>query len=100
MKWRCLDGNHAWHLHSSPKRPRGSSAVVTRSLRGPAHRLDATLAYLRGAGYTPFILVDDVEAPGSIERFSERSPFGRLDWRPLADVDGVTIYAVDGQGRP
>jgi 4-amino-4-deoxy-L-arabinose transferase-like glycosyltransferase len=65
----------------------------------PAERLDALLAHVERAGYSPFILVDDVEAPGFIASFSGRSSVGALDWPPIADVSGVKIYAASAKGR-
>ena len=65
----------------------------------PAERLDALLAHLERSGYSPFILIDDVEAPDFIKTFAGRSSVGALDWPPIASVSGVKIYAASAAAR-
>ena len=64
-----------------------------------AEQLDAVLAHVERAGYSAYILLDDLEAPGFISNFSGHSAVGALDWPPIADVSGVKIYATSAKGR-
>ncbi len=57
--------------------------------------LDTALNSLEGAGWRPFILLEDWEEPQFKGQFSGSSAAGRLAWRPYARLDapgGVNIY--------
>jgi len=57
--------------------------------------LDRALDSLEGAGWRPFILLEDWEEPQFKGQFGGSSAAGRLAWRPYARLDapgGVNIY--------
>ena len=58
----------------------------------PPDRLDAAVEHFRHQGYIPYFLLDDDEKRAFVERFSAATPLGKLDWQPVAAIDGAAIY--------
>ena len=52
--------------------------------------LDRAVAALNAKGIQCFVLVDDWEEPIFRGRFGSFSPMGALDWKPVAEVQGLT----------
>jgi hypothetical protein len=64
------------------------------------YRLDTTLRELREKGYRPYIVLDDWEEAVFRKRFAQMSRVGRLDWKPLARVQGAPAVVIyDPEGR-
>jgi hypothetical protein len=63
--------------------------------------LTTVVHQLRELGYVPYLLLDDWEETPFRERFAGRSPLGRLDWPPVARLDGdrVRIYEAPEKSR-
>jgi hypothetical protein len=63
-----------------------------------AGSLDETLAFLRGRGFTPYLLLENDEEPVFRQRFQSSSAIGNLDWPPRVQV-GRTIRIYDPVDR-
>ena len=64
--------------------------------------LDTALATLRARGLCPFFVVEDGEVDLFRRRFGDRSAVGRIDWPPVAAIDGpvgVRIFDPADRGR-
>ena len=59
--------------------------------------LDRSLEYMRGAGYEPYILLEDWELPQFRQRFAGQRALALLDRRPIATTpdDVVRLYSTD-----
>ena len=59
--------------------------------------LDRSLDYLRGAGYEPYVLLEEWEVPQFRQQFAGQRALALLDRRPIATTqDGVVrLYATD-----
>jgi hypothetical protein len=79
-------------LHSGSARYYSGRLTVRYDLI-PRERLDDVLEYLRRVGYSPFILLDEAEAPDFVARFAGTSHLGALDRPAVATVKGVKIYS-------
>jgi len=79
--------------HSGPARFYSGRITVRYDFIEPRD-LTRAVHQLRDLGYTPYLLLDDAEEGPFRERFSSRSPLGRLDWPAVADLDEgrVRIY--------
>ena len=65
----------------------------------PADSLDRALAYVRRAGYDPYLLLERWEEPLFRERFGGRET-AALDWPPIAEIASqVRIYKPDDRAR-
>jgi hypothetical protein len=65
----------------------------------PDDSLDRALAYVRSAGYEPFLLLERWEEPLFRDRFGGRET-AALDWPPMAEIASqVRIYKPDDRTR-
>ena len=61
--------------------------------------LDRSLAYMRGAGYEPYILLEEWELPQFRQRFAGQHALALLDRQPMATTqDGVVRLYSTGEG--
>ena len=66
----------------------------------PAGTLDRTLDALRAGGYTPYILLEDWEAPMFRARFGPADLAGRVDWPAAIECYGpITVRIYDPEDR-
>jgi len=66
----------------------------------PAGKLDETLEAMRANGFTPYILLEDWEAPMFRARFKEGDDAGQVDWPPAVECYGpVTVRIYDPNDR-
>lgn len=67
------------------------------------HRLDQAIDTLRALGYRPYIVVEQQDEDVFKVRFNHLSPLSRLDWPPIAELDGpvrVRIFDPADYDRP
>ena len=57
-------------------------------------RLEVAIQTLRSSGYTPYLLLEDWEAPLFQQRFGSATPYGRLDWPPTLEYRGALVVRV------
>jgi hypothetical protein len=60
--------------------------------------LETAVATLRERGYRPYFVIEDVEVALFQERFQHASPLGRLDWPPVAALQGPTVVQIFDPG--
>jgi len=68
----------------------------------PADKLDAAVATLKGAGYRPYLLLEDWELPLFRDLFGKANRYGRIDWPPAfeyRDIGKVWIYEFADRER-
>lgn len=86
-------------IHSGSVRHYSSRRTLRWDLLGPEW-LDPALAFLRTAGYRPYLLIEDWEQAQYLERFTGHSKIGALDWPPLARyTGGVRAEIFDPEDR-
>lgn len=61
--------------------------------------LDLVIGELRSLGYQPYILLENWEQPEFRARFGARSPFGAVDWTPVATTANNTAAIFDPADR-
>ena len=82
--------------HGGNVRFYGNRLTLRFDILDPAW-LDRSLEYMRGAGYEPYILLEEWELPQFRQRFAGQRALALLDRRPLATtLDGVVrLYSTD-----
>ena len=88
-------------VHSGSLRWHGHVLTVRWDLI-PDDRLDATVALLLSKGYTPYVLLEDWEAPLFRQHFAQANALGRLEWPPALEYQGagrVRVYCVADRRR-
>lgn len=62
--------------------------------------LDRAIDYLKMRGFEPYLLFESWEEPIFRQRFAARSPVGRLDWPPAAEIAAqVRVHRPDDRDR-
>ena len=87
-----LTVRHSGSVHYYSQRPTVSWDTIEPG------SLDRALAFLRGEGLAPMLLLDTSEESAFRARFEAASPIGRLDWPPIARI-GRTIRVYNPGDR-
>jgi hypothetical protein len=59
-----------------------------------AHRLEPLLERLEKRGLRPYILLEDWEESLFRQRFAATTPYGKLDWPPVARLERPTVVSI------
>ena len=84
--------------HSGSARFYSGRITVRYDVIDPAD-LALVVSQLRQLGYGPYFVLDDSEEPQFRARFDDHTPFGRLDWAPIATLDHNRVRIYDTAGR-
>jgi len=84
--------------HSGSARFYSGRITVRYDVIDPAD-LALVVSQLRHLGYGPYFVLDDSEEPQFRARFDDHTPFGRLDWAPIATLDHNRVRIYDTTGR-
>jgi hypothetical protein len=69
----------------------------------PEHRLNQAIDTLRARGYRPYFVIEQQEEDVFKARYDRLSPLSRLDWTPVAELDGpvrVRIFDPADHDKP
>ena len=85
--------------HSGALRYYASRVTLRYDILAPDW-LDRAVKDLAGAGYRPYILLEDWEIGRFRDRFAGRSPLGHLDWSPIVRLwPGPAVFLYDAEGE-
>ena len=78
-------------LHSGSARHYSGRLTVRYDFIAP-ELLEATIEHFRTRGFIPYFVLDAGERREFVERFSQTTRLGKLDWQPVAVVHAVALY--------
>jgi hypothetical protein len=79
--------------HSGSVRYYSGRQILRYNYLDPAW-LERAVRFFRDRGAPGYAVLEEWEVARFRDRFQAASPLGRLDWRPLTIIDGVSVYEL------